>query len=724
MLAALGGASPTGIALVDAAYVGAAGATVALAGGRARRWSWLASGVLALWFTPSSLGRITAIVALVLALYAVRHGRRRVFGAVIGVLLAFVLGDLGDGPFLGASTIFAAVAAAPIVVSGAVLTPAHWRRPIASGVSVWLAGATLASLLFGLSSLLAIGDVSDGIRDVRDGFDLASDGEQADAAESFDSARDRFDAGRSKVSGFWTLPARLVPIVGQHVRAVQVVAGEGVALTETAADAARSIDPEDIRLVDGRIDLDLIDSLQPVLDRTERALERAQLRVTEARSPWLLHPLDDRVRQLLDELADAQPSTRTAAAAMADLPEFLGRDAPVNWLVAITTPAEARGLGGLLGNWALVQADDGQLRILQTGRNEDVNTALRARGIELTGSEQYVARWGRFSPNEFFQDVTLSPDLPMVAEVAADLFARAMDRRVDGVIVVDPYAVAAVMQLGGPVETDDLTLNARTVVPYLLEGQYVDYEDDELGRVRTLSQLVEGAFAAITTGELPGPRAIVDVLGPVVAEDRLGVWWGHGDQPSTLIDAAGLDGRFPLAESDMVALVHQNAGQNKLDTHLYRALDYQLAITDGVAAGTITVTLRNDLSDLTLPDAIIASNDQDYPPGTNVARLTVHTALGFRAARLDGTDIVIDREIAFGHDAVTALVEIPPGAERVLTIEVGGELDGNDYTLTLPHQPLVNDDMITLEVTIDGTAIDLPVSLTLSEDTVLRDEAD
>ena len=169
----------------------------------------------------------------------------------------------------------------------------------------------------------------------------------------------------------------------------------------------------------------------------------------------------------------------------------------------------------------------------------------------------------------------------------------------------------------------------------------------------------------------------------------------------------------------MVALVHQNAGQNKLDTHLHREVDYRLEITDRAAIGTITVTLRNELTDLTLPDSILANNDQGYPPGTNVVRLTVHTGLDFRSARLDGAETVLDREIAFGHDAVTAVIEVPAGGTRTLEIEVAGEVDADSYSLSLPQQPLVNDDMVRLSVTADGARLDLPATLTLDADTEL-----
>lgn len=722
VLAALGGASPTGLQLIDWLYVGGAGATLAMAGARSRRVGWLGSGIIALWLAPSTAGRVAAIAALALALYAVRTGRRRYLGAVIGAAVAFVLGDLGNGPFVGATTLFALLAAAPILLSGARLMPDHWRRPVGLAISTSAAAAALATGVFALSGLLAIGDVGEGVDAATIGFDLVSDGEQDAAATAFSGASSSFDDARTKVSGFWTLPARLVPLVGQHVRAVQVVAGEGVALTDTAADTARSVDPDEVRLVDGRLDLGLLDDLQPVMDRAERAIERARDRVDGARSDWLISPLERRMSELIVDLDDAYPSARTATLAVHELPAMLGADGPVRWLVALTTPAEARGLGGLLGNWVVVEASDGAVEIVQSGRNEDINTLLRSRGVELAGPAQYLDRWGSFTPEEFFQDVTLSPDLPMVAEVTADLFEKATDTPIDGVVFLDPYALAAVVQLGGSIETDDLDLDAGAVVSFLLTQQYVEYVDDEIGRVVALNDLVEGAFASFTTGSLPGPRAVVDVLGPIVDQDRLGLWWSAGGKPADLITAAGLDGAWPdAADGDLLAVVHQNAGQNKLDTYLRRQVSYDLEVVDGQAEATITVTLHNELTDLTLPAAIIASNDQDYPLGTNVARVGVHTVLGLQEATLDGEALGMTRQTAFGHEAVTAVVEIPPGATRVLELRVRGPLDiaRSEYGLTLPAQPLVNVDTIEVSVTIDGLELGLPATIDLAQDRVL-----
>jgi uncharacterized protein DUF4012 len=719
--ATVGGAAPTGTRTADLAYVALAGAVLSLAGSRSHPVPWLVSGVAVFWIAPTTTGRVIAITVMVLAVYARQTGRRPVIGAVVGALMAFVLGDLGGGPSLGATTMLALLASAPILVSAAVLLPQQQRRTIGLGASVWAAAAGLATLMFGLSALLAIDTVGDGVDAANRGFELSSDGDRIGAGAAFESASAAFDDAHGKVSGFWTLPARVVPIVAQHVEAVQVVASEGVALAKAAGETTRSVDLENVRLVGGGLDLALIESLEPALDRAEAALDRALTRVADVRSPWLLSPIDDKLSELLEELTNARPSARTAALAARELPGMLGVDGPVYWLVAMTSPAQARGLGGLLDNWVLVEADEGRLEIVLSGRAEEVSARLRSRQISLEGPEQYIRRWGRFSPEESFRDVTLSPDLPMVAEIAANLFEEAMDRDIDGVVFLDPFAFAAVLELSGPVLAGGSRLTDVTVAPFLLEGQYVEFAGNEIGRILALNELVQGAFAAFTDGDLPGPRAIAEVLGPMVEQDRMGVWWQPGGGPDELIDATGLDGRFPDAGSgDLLALVHQNRGGSRLDGYLRRDVDYRLRVADGAATATMTVTLRNQLTDTLLPDSIIG-NDRGSAPGTNLVRLTIHTSLDLRAARLDGRVVTLEQEEAFDRNAVTALVDIAPGETRVLELELGGPVTWSaaDYRLTLPHQPLVNDDTIRLDVEIDGAAPIPASSVVLSADTVL-----
>ncbi len=421
--------------------------------------------------------------------------------------------------------------------------------------------------------------------------------------------------------------------------------------------------------------------------------------------------------ELEDELGGALPAAETAALGAREIPDMLGASGPVHWLMALTTPAEARGLGGLVGNWVLVEIDDGTVSVAASGRNEDVNGQLREVGAELRGPDQYLDRWGRFTPERFFQDVTLSPDLPMVAMVMADLFEQAAGTAVDGVIVVDPETMGAVLDLTGPVPTSHRRMTATSVVPFLLEEQY---ELEEVVRLVVLQELVDGTVDNLTSGTLPGPRQVAARLADVAAQDRLGVWWSE-ESGQNLVEKLGLDARFPEPSgSDLIAVVHQNAGQNKMDVHLRRSVTYELELTDGRALATATVELTNTLTDLDRPAAVIGSNDQDYPPGTNVAYVSLHTALDLAAARLDGESVAVERVGAFGGEAISLEIEIPAGATRVFEVDLTGNLplDAGSYALRLPHQPLVNDDRVLVRAVVDGEELD-PIDLVLEADTVV-----
>ncbi len=685
---------------------------------------------MAVWFSPDLAGLIGIGIAVVLVAFALLTERRRWIGAMCGAILAWYLGRLGAGPFHSSTTLIAAAVAVPIVGSGLHHLPDGRSKVVGRIVGVLFGAAALSSAVFAVVALLALGDVNQGIDHAKAGFRLASDGVQADAAREFEHSADAFRSVQGKVGGPWSLPARLVPIVGQHVRAVQVVASEGVSLTDTAAETTLAVDLDDVRLVEGRIDLGILDLLAPVLSRAEQSVSRAHLRIGDVQNPWLISPVDTRLGELVAELDRALPAARTAAQAAREVPAMLGANEPVHWLVLLTTPAEARGVGGLVGNFVVIRADDGQFEIVDAGRNEDLNRRLIDADAELLGPEQYIDRWAEYEPETYFQDVGLEPDLPSVAAVAAALYEQASRGEeadaveIDGVVVLDPYAMEAILDLSGPVSAGEIRLSADTVVDFLLVDQYDRFEGDDNARVLALGQLVTGAFDAFTGNALPGPRGIAAKIGPIIEADRLGAWWASGGGPAALIDTAGLDGAFPSpAGRDLIALVHQNSGQNKLDVYLERSLDYEVVIDDGRASATATITLQNRAPTAGLPLSVIGSNDQGFPLGTNVALFSVHTALDLVSVRINGVAVPAGRDAAFGGEAITFTVEIPSMTTLVVELDLAGrlEIDGLDeYELVVPHQPLVNDDLVSVEVTVDGETATLADQMVLAADASLR----
>jgi len=720
IIVAFAHAHPTGVSSADFAYLIAAGALVAAAGSRAGRQALIISSVLSLWVAPDNAGRLLAAAAIAVGSWMAITGRHRWAGAVGGGLIAIVLSRLGAGPFQGSTLFFSGVVALPVLVSAFARLGARSRRGVIAAVSTAAALAAAATLVFGLAAVVSLSEIRSAINEARNGYEVAANGNETEAGAHFDLAAATFESTRSRFSRIWMTPARLVPVVGQHLRAVQVLTAQGGNLSSTAAATTKVINPDQIRLKKGRLDLALLDELSPVLDRADQSVGAALDRVGDIRADWLVPQFRSRIDDLMDQLRSAQPAAHTAALAAAQVPTLLGAKSRVDWLILFTTPAEARGLGGLIGNYALVTADAGALTISDSGRNEDLNALLANRGAVLHGSPQYIDRWGAFTPERFFQDVTLSPDLPSVASVASDLYTQATGTEVDGVITLDPFATGALLGLTGPIDVDGRRFTSKTAIEFLLTGQYTEFDGNEAGRVLLLDGLVHEMFSAVTTRELYGPRLVADRLGPLVRQGRIGIWWAAGGGPTDLLDAASLDNRFPNPDDhDLIGVVHQNSGQNKIDVFLDRSVDYRLDIESGRATGTITVTLHNSAPAKGLSAAVIGSNDQGYPFGTNVALVSVHAALPMVAARVDGIDTPAQRAAAFGAEANTLQVEVPPGGTRTIEIDVAGDMSGSNYELTLVSQALVRADSYSVNVKIDGrTVIDM-TKMNLTTDTTL-----
>src|SRR5690606_41485780 len=81
--------------------------------------------------------------------------------------------------------------------------------------------------------------------------------------------------------------------------------------------------------------------------------------------------------------------------------------------------------------------------------------------------------------------------------------------------------------------------------------------------------VAETACERLTTGDLPGPRRVADVLGPVVEGGHIQAYAVDEDQ-QRFFERLGLDGGLPPAEGDSLGVVVNNAVGNKVDLFLQR----------------------------------------------------------------------------------------------------------------------------------------------------------
>jgi hypothetical protein len=293
--------------------------------------------------------------------------------------------------------------------------------------------------------------------------------------------------------------------------------------------------------------------------------------------------------------------------------------------------------------------------------------------------------------------------MPTVGRVYEELYPQVGGDPVDGVIVVDPVALAAFLTFTGPIQVAGLDepLTSANAADVLIREQYLAFPEDENERIEVLDEASRATFEALTTGDLPSPRAVGDVLGPVVDQGRLMV---HAVTPDEqhLIELAGLDGALPpVGDGDFLSLVTQNAGNNKIDIFLHRAIRYDVTYDpdQGRVAATATIDLRNDAPADGLPEIVLDNNGQGFPRGTNLLQLSWYSPLVLGSATVDGEPLAVRPERELDRWVYTAELALGPGQGRTVVLELAGTIrSGTTYRLGVAPQPLANADELTVAV--------------------------
>ncbi|MBA2283435.1 MAG: DUF4012 domain-containing protein [Acidimicrobiia bacterium] len=421
-------------------------------------------------------------------------------------------------------------------------------------------------------------------------------------------------------------------------------------------------------------------------------------------------------------MGDAAATANLAAAVGDVLPSILGRDGPRRYLLLVQQPAEARGSGGLPGNWGEIVADGGHLELVASGRISDLDDRMSPAGQRaVEAGPGHRALYGYTFQDQLWQNTTLDPDFTVAADIARQLWDQTGGSPLDGVLSVDPQAVAAVLTLVGSLDLSDGTvLGPDNAAEFLLHGQYLTLGDDadaNSARVDRLGEAVDRAWARLTTGDLPGPRVIATTFGPVV-EGRHLSFASFDEDEGVVLERLGLAGSVPRPERDGVGVVTFNLGQNKIDYFLERVTSYRARWDPltGSVSGTYTVQLSNAAPAVGLPAPIIdyggpVATDPGLAPGENFLQAYLYTALPPVAVRVDGELVMRQGGIDDrGWEVTVVAIRVPPGGSVIIEVDVSGAIapDGA-WTLDVVRQPAVNGDRLSAELEVVGGAAGLAV---------------
>jgi hypothetical protein len=704
--AAFAAGQATSTPVVDVVLRVGFGAGIAFVTPRARRWTWLVLAGVAVAASGLHAEAVGAWIALAVALASTWTARQRWLGAVVGATAAWSLLRLPElGPH-GTTALIVAASVVPVLVSAYRRERRSVRKRVVRVLVATAGLAVVAVGLLGVAGLLSVDDLNRGVDEARAGIAAAKTGDNDSTDVHLAASVAAFDAANGRLGSWMTLPARAVPIVGQHANALATMSGVGEDLATLARDTTTRADYRGITLTDGRVDIAAITGLEAPLQSIDDGLATASERSAAVQADWLVGPLREQYDSLEHEIASTSDEVDVALQAVRVAPGLLGADGPRRYFIAFTTPAEARGLGGFMGNWAELTAVDGELDIARDGRIADLLPREGEPPRTLEAPPDYLARYGALHPETFPGDFTFSPDFPSDAQAIASIY-RQVDGGgpVDGVIAIDPYGLAAMLEITGPIPVEGRSepLTAANAAQYLLKDQYLDYDTRE-ERIDVLDEASQTTFDAfIHSGKLQ-PARLAAVLAPAVADGRIVASSNDADEAS-FIDRLGLSGAFPAPSTgDFFALVTQNGGNNKIDAYLNRSIDYRASFEPetGAVDATATINLRNDAPPAGLPDYVIGNRESSgQPDGTNWAWFNFYSPHQLLSMTVNGEQVALGAHEEFGMFVYETYVAVPPQGQTEITLHLSGQIEPSaTYEVGWYQQALTNPDQVRVYLAV------------------------
>jgi hypothetical protein len=510
-----------------------------------------------------------------------------------------------------------------------------------------------------------------------------------DTAQQFAS---HVDAGRSYVNDpIWQLAGHL-PLVGGNFSTVGRLADVLGTVTHQAvvplADLAGTINPATLKPAHGAVDLQPVSAARPAIVQAHKALQDASAQLAALTPDGATVPqVRDGLDRFKDVLAKATQQVSMADTASGVLPAMLGSEAPRTYLVLFQNNAELRATGGIPGAVAEIRVDHGRIAL---GRQSEAKNIGPFKEPVLPLTDQTL---GLFEPitGQYFQDVNLTPQFPLSARLATEMWRRQFGQQVDGVISLDPVALSYLLKATGPVTLPGGdTMDSGNAVEMLLSDAYAEHH-----AVQEKDAFFASAAAAVFEKVAAGgfdPKGMLDALGRAASERRL-LAWSPQQREQDAIAAANVSG-WPLGSGSFGVFLNDATGA-KMDYYLRESYRVGGVVCreDGRPTWQVEVTLTSAApanAATALPRYVTGGGGFGVAPGQVRTQVNVYAPQSaiFLGAWRDTAALDVHRDVDAGYPVAQTYVSLAPGASTTLRFQFLG--DPNAQTPGLVSTPTVN----------------------------------
>ncbi|MCU1622048.1 MAG: beta-glucan endohydrolase [Frankiales bacterium] len=406
--------------------------------------------------------------------------------------------------------------------------------------------------------------------------------------------------------------------------------------------------------------------------------------------------------QLDDALSRLAVSVNEARVVATVLPPLVTGDK--RFLLAVQNTAEPRATGGLLGAYGLLQVHDGAFSLTMVGPNNDLRDASSP--VVDLGAE-YDDRYARFDTTSTWRSANLTPDAPTAGRILAGLWKAQYGQQLDGVLMVDPVALADLLGATGPLTLEDgVRITEANAVRVLLIDAYRRFPRAlDAERNAYLQSAARHVVERLAKGGLDGVR-VLQRVSKAAATGHLQVVATAPELEAQLMQARV--GGALQADGPFLSVITQDVGGSKLGAYLRRAVSYTGKPTGeatdlGSGArleedAVVSVALANEAPAGLPPYVTARPDDPKAPVGQGKYWVSVYlgkdaTLLG---ATLDGKPVAVETGTDRGLTVLSAFLTIDRGATTTLRLHVRQQARPGQ-PMTYRQQPLLRPDQLDVQ---------------------------
>ncbi|WEG07889.1 DUF4012 domain-containing protein [Microbacterium horticulturae] len=399
------------------------------------------------------------------------------------------------------------------------------------------------------------------------------------------------DANATVQGPLWEI-ASGIPLVGQNVDAVRKATEATNIVVEGALPAGvkmlSALKIDSMSVSGGGVDLGPVEEAAKSLPEINATFAEAKKKLDGVDRTKILPVVDNAIGSLFDIMDDAGPALEQVQHYLPTILSVAGADEKRTYMLVFQNNAEIRAAGGLPAATAIVDVDNGHIKLREQTSTYSFRRDLKV--IDPPWETQALYEDDTFTG---FGNFTRTPNFPTTAAAFDSLWNITTGEHLDGLIMLDPVVLSHVLKVTGPIKTaDKRTLTSDNVVEALLYDAYSRYKGNS-AQDAFFSDVAARVFKKLSSGDWD-VMDMLDQLQVSIKEDRLKAWFAD-DAEEAMSTELGMDGTLTAdnKKTTQVGIYLNDSAYSKLEYFLKT----KVSVTCDVDAGTMTtsITMANSV---------------------------------------------------------------------------------------------------------------------------------